>query len=101
MPTTPPFTASPPSRLPTATSTGEGHPPGAPVLSRGRSPSRALATLASHAMALRATLDCDLPRFTLAPIGWMARSEHTPTRPDADGLQFGLQFILSRSCLLA
>lgn len=43
-------------------SAGKGHPPGGPVLSRARSPSRALAALASHAMALRATLDCDLPR---------------------------------------
>jgi hypothetical protein len=25
-------------------------------------------------MALRATLDCDLPRFIRAPIGWMAGS---------------------------
>ena len=53
---------------------GNGYPPDAPVLSRGRSPSRALATLASHAMALRATLDSDLPRITWAPIGWMART---------------------------
>jgi len=52
---------------------GNGPPRGAPVFSRGRSPSRALAALASST-ALCAALDCDLPRFTLAPIGWMART---------------------------
>jgi hypothetical protein len=56
---------------------GNGHPPGAPVLSRGRPPSRALrpAASASHAMALRATLDCDLARINPAPVRRMARSE--------------------------
>jgi hypothetical protein len=68
-----------------AHSCGNGHPPGAPVLSRPRSPSRALqpAASASRAMALRATLDCDLPRIDPAPIRRMAKtgcqgSKHAP-----------------------
>lgn len=40
------------------------HPHSAPVLSRPRSPSRALATLASQAMAPCGHLNCDLARFT-------------------------------------
>lgn len=73
LPRAPPVTSWPPSRR-QPRPRGNGHPPGAPVLTRARSSSRARAVLASHAMALRATLDCDLPQFTLAPVGWMARS---------------------------
>ncbi len=62
--------------------------PGAPVLSRPRSPSRALrpTASASHAMALRATLNCDLARHTIAPVERMAKREHRPdgqTHPGA------------------
>jgi hypothetical protein len=66
-----PVTGGPPSRSPTAPA-GYGHHPGAPVLSRRRSPSRALARARVLRMALRATPDCDLPRFISAPVGRMA-----------------------------
>jgi hypothetical protein len=75
---------------------GNGHPPGAPALSRPRSPSRALrpAASASHAMALRAPLDCDLGAAhdracrkdgheracsdVVVVAGWKVRSAATP-----------------------
>ena len=59
---------------------GNGHPPGAPVLSRAKITVESALALGLRVlrMALRATLDCDLPRHMMAPIGWMARNGHRP-----------------------
>jgi hypothetical protein len=69
LPRTPPATGWPPSPR-RAHPRKNGHPPGAPVLSRAKitvksAPACGLRVLR---MALRATLDCDLPRHVVAPI---------------------------------
>ena len=79
-----PVTGWPPLRPPTAPTRGNGHSPGAPILSRPRSPSRALRPAASASHATRSAAaplapDCDLPRHMIAPIERMARTRR-PTR---------------------
>jgi hypothetical protein len=66
-----------------------GHPPGAPALSRAKITVKSATACGLRVlrMALRATLDRDLPRHMIAPIGWMARTRLAPKMQQGTGLR--------------